>query len=275
MAEAQISFDELDGIAAAAGPGPDRRRHRRADDGEGDRAGARQAADRRQSSGSARAHGAADRRDAVSLLPVSRLRRPYPNSRRARRRRLCAARRHGRRRDRRGLRQDREIARPRLSRRPAGRERGGARRSRALRAAAADERTPRCRFFAVRAEDRAAARGGENRAAERPGCRRSLRLVPAGGGRCGQGPAAQRLAHVPAADRHSDRAGLRRRRRRQSGDPQSAAPRGVRNRHRTGGAAAGSMHRQRRHDRLGRRRAAGARPDRSARFRAARPLAAR
>ncbi len=62
-----------------------------------------------------------------------------------------------------------------------------------------------------------------------------------------------RLAHVPAADRHADRAGLRRRGRRQSGDPQSPAPRRVRNRHRTGGAAAGAVHRQRRHDRLGRR----------------------
>ena len=35
-----------------------------------------------------------------------------------------------------------------------------------------------------------------------------------------------------------------------------------------------ALHRQRRHDRLGRRRAAGARPDRSARLRAARALAA-
>ena len=40
-----------------------------------------------------------------------------------------------------------------------------------------------------------------------------------------------------------------------------------------GGAAAGAMHRQRRHDRLGRRRTAGARPDRPARLRAAGALA--
>ena len=108
---------------------PDRRRHRRPDHGEGHRARPRQAADRGQSSGGACAHRAAHRRDAVSLLPVSRLRRPYPNPRRARRRRLSALRRHGRRRDRRGLRQDREVARPRLSGRPAGREGSRARRS--------------------------------------------------------------------------------------------------------------------------------------------------
>ena len=55
-----------------------------------------------------------------------------------------------------------------------------------------------------------------------------------------------------------DGAGLRRWRRRQSGDPQSLAPRRLRSRHDAGGAAAGSVHRQRRHDRLGRRRAARA-----------------
>ncbi len=77
-----------------------------------------------------------------------------------------------------------------------------------------------------------------------------------------------------AARRHSDRAGLRRRRRRQSGDPQGAASRRLRNRRRAGGAAAGAMHRQRRHDRLGRRRTAGAGPDRSARLCAAGAMAA-
>ena len=40
MREAQVSFAALDGVAAAAGPGPDRRRHRRPDHGEGHRAGA-------------------------------------------------------------------------------------------------------------------------------------------------------------------------------------------------------------------------------------------
>ena len=87
---------------------------------------------------------------AISLLPVSRLRRPHPNSRRARRRRLSAARRHGRRRHRRSLRQDRQIARPRLSGRSAGREGGDARRPEALRAAAADERPPATPIFRCR-----------------------------------------------------------------------------------------------------------------------------
>ena len=82
------------------------------------------------------------------------------------------------------------------------------------------------------------------------------------------------LKHVSRTSRHADSAGVRRRRRRQPGDPQGAAPRRVRSRHDAGGAAAGTVHRQRRDDRLGRRRTAGARPDRSARFRAARALAA-
>ena len=119
MKEAGRSFAALDGIAAAAGPGPDRRRDRRADHRQGDRAGEREAADRGQSPRGARAHRAADRRHAVSLLPVPRLRRPYPDRRGARRRRLRAARHHHRRRDRRSLRQDRQAARPRLSRRAA------------------------------------------------------------------------------------------------------------------------------------------------------------
>ena len=63
-------------------------------------------------------------------------------------------------------------------------------------------------------------------------------------------------------------------RRRQSGDPQGAASPRVRERHGAGGAAAGALHRQRRDDRLGRRRASCARPHRSARCRAARALAA-
>ena len=78
------------------------------------------------------------------------------------------------------------------------------------------------------------------------------------------GPAARRTSDVPRARRHADRAGLRRRRRRQSGDPQSPAPRRFRGRHDAGCAAAGAVHRQWRHDRLGRRRAAGAWIDRPA-----------
>ena len=82
-------------------------------------------------------------------------------------------------------------------------------------------------------------------------------------------------AHVPRSARHADGAGLRRRCRRQSGDPQSLAPRRLRGRHHLGGTAAGSVHRQRRHDRLGRRRTARSWSHRPARCRAAGALAAR
>ena len=156
-------------------PRADRRRDRRPDHRQGDRAGAGEAADRRQSSRGACAHAAADRRRAVPLLPVSRLRRPHPDRRGARRRRLCAARHHARRRHRRGLRQDRKAARARLSGRPAGRARSAIRRPRPLRVAAPDGGPPRLRFLALRPEDGAAARGREDRAAHRPGRRRSVR----------------------------------------------------------------------------------------------------
>ena len=88
---------------------------------------------------------------------------------------------------------------------------------------------------------------------------RSVRLVPAGGGRCRVRPAARGFAAVPRAIWRADRAGGGRRRRRQSGDPQGAASLGGRSRHRAGRAAFGSVHRQRRHDRLGRNREAFAR----------------
>ena len=88
---------------------------------------------------------------------------------------------------------------------------------------------------------------------ERPGCRRPLRVVSAGGERRDHGPAAHRLADIPRARRHAYGARLRRRRRGEPGDSQSLASRGVRGRCRAGGAAAGVVHRQRRHDRLGRR----------------------
>ena len=80
---------------------------------------------------------------------------------------------------------------------------------------------------------------------------------------------------LPRPLRRADRAGRRRRRRRQPGDPQGAASPRLRGRHRAGGAAAGAVHRQRRDDRLGRRRAPCARPHRHARHAAARALAAR
>ena len=83
------------------------------------------------------------------------------------------------------------------------------------------------------------------------------------------------LRDFPRALWRADRAGRSRRRRRQSGDPQGSASHRIRSRHRAGRAAARALHRQRRDDRLGRRGAAGARPHRFARHRAARALAAR
>ena len=74
-----------------------------------------------------------------------------------------------------------------------------------------------------------------------------------------------RLAAVSRALRRTDRAGRRRRRRRQPGDPQRAARRRLAGSVPPGGAAARAVHRQRRHDRLGRRGTAGPRPARYAR----------
>ena len=199
MAQAGCGFDRIDGVAAAAGPGLIGGVIVGLTTAKAIALVQAQAADRGQSSRSPRAHRAADRRHAVSLLPVPRLRRPHPDRRRARRRRLCAARHHAGRRHRRGLRQDRQAARPRLSGRAAGREGSGARRRRPLRAAAADARAQGRRFLALRFEDRAAAGSRKDRAAVRPGRRRSVRLVPAGGGRRRARPAARRLAPVPRA----------------------------------------------------------------------------
>ena len=215
----------LDGVAAAAGPGPDRRRHRRAHHRQGDRAGRREAADRGQSSRGACADRAADRRHGVSLLPVPRLRRAHADRRGARRRQVCAARHHARRRDRRSLRQDRQAARARLSGRAGGRARGEERRCAALHPAAPDARPPGGGLLALGAEDRAARRGREGRAVERSGRRRSVRLVPAGGGRRRDGPPARGPAAVPRAVRRADRARGRGRRRGEPVDPPRAQSR--------------------------------------------------
>ena len=83
MKEAGVGFAQLSAVAAAAGPGliggvivgPDHR--------EGDRDGARHAADRGEPSRGPRADAAADLRAGVSLLPVPRLRRSHPDRRRA------------------------------------------------------------------------------------------------------------------------------------------------------------------------------------------------
>ena len=99
----------------------------------------------------------------LSLLPVPRLGRPHPDRRRARRRQLCAARHHGRRCDRRGIRQGRQAARPAVPRRPAGGTRRRERRRRALRLSAADARTRGAEFLTVGPEDRRAAGGRAHR----------------------------------------------------------------------------------------------------------------
>ena len=265
----------IDGIAAAAGPGLIGGVIVGLTTAKAIALVQRQAADRGQSSGSPCAHRAADRRHAVSLLPVPRLRRPHPDRRRARRRRLCAL----------GTTQDDAIGEAfdkTAKLLGLGYPGGPQVEKEAARGDAARFALPRpmhgrkdADFSLSGLEDRAAAGSREDRAAVRPGRRRSVRLVPAGGGRRGARPAARRLAPVPRAIRRAHRAGRRRRRRRQPGDPQGAASPRLRGRHRAGGAAARAVHRQRRHDRLGRRRAAGARPDRHARRRAARALAAR
>ena len=174
----------LDGVAAAAGPGPDRRRDRRPHHRQGDRAGRREAADRRQSSRGACADRAAHRRHGVSLLPVPRLGRAHADRRGARCRQLRAARHHA---------STTRSAKP--STRPpscsASAIRAG-RRSSARRRTATRERfiLPRpmlgraeAGLLALGPEDRAAHRGREGRAVERSGRGRPLRRVPAGGGR--------------------------------------------------------------------------------------------
>ena len=174
-------------------PRPDRRRDRRAHHRQGDRAGQRQAADRGQPPRSACADRAADRRR--RRFPIACSSPPAATPRSSR----CAAS------------ATTSGSAPRSttpSARPSTRPRScwasaipAGRRSRRRRRAATPtrfalprpmQRPRRAGFLAVGPEDRAAARGREDRAAQRPGRRRSLRLVPAGGGRCGPRPAARR-----------------------------------------------------------------------------------
>ncbi len=162
-----------------------------------------------------------------------------------------------------------------LSGRAGGGARGATRRSGAFHPAAPDARPRRGGFLALGAEDRAAHGSRKGRAAERSGRGGPVRGVPAGGGRCGDRPAARGTARLPRKIRRADRARGRGRRRGQPVDPPRAQSRGDRRRHRAGRAAAGTVHRQWRDDRVGRLRAAGARADRHARCRAARALAAR
>ena len=68
LAEAGLTLAEIDGVAAAAGPGSDRRTDRRHDDGEGHRLGRRQAVSRGQPSRRPRADRPADRRGRISPI---------------------------------------------------------------------------------------------------------------------------------------------------------------------------------------------------------------
>ena len=237
---------------------------------------ARQAADRGQSSRGARADRAADRRDAVSLLPVPRLRRPHPDRRGARRRRLRAARHH---------------ASTTPSARPSTRPRScsasaipAARRSRRRRRAATPTRFALPRPMQGRPEPDFSLSG----------LKTALRLEAEKIAPLTDQDVADLCASFQQAvvDVVLDRlrAGLRMFRAR-FGTPTAlvaaggvAANQAIRKvLHRLAFEAGTvlvapplrAVHRQRRDDRLGRRRAAGARPDRPARRRAARALAAR
>ena len=109
-------------------PRPDRRGDGRPGHRQGAGAGRRQAADRGQPSRRPCAVADADRSGpCLSLSAAARLGRPLPIAARRGRRPLPPPRHHHRRRRRRGVRQEREAARPRLSRRAGGRARGGAR----------------------------------------------------------------------------------------------------------------------------------------------------
>ena len=95
----------------------------------------------------------------------------------------------------------------------------------ALRLSAPDEGLGAAGFLLLRPEDRRAPGGDGDRAAERPGCRRHLRLVPGGGRRCARRPRRPRRWRASAQTfpgRDKPGAGRRRRRRRQPHDPGDA-----------------------------------------------------
>ena len=117
LADAGTTLADVDAIAATAGPGLIGGLIVGLMTGEGDRERGRQAAAGDQPPRRPRADRAADRRPRLSLSAAARLRRPHPDRAGARRRRLPALGDHHRRRAGRGLRQDGEDARPALSRR--------------------------------------------------------------------------------------------------------------------------------------------------------------
>ena len=120
---AGLDLEDLDGIAAAAGPGLVGGVMVGLTTGKALALGAAQASRRGEPPRRPRPDGAADRQRALPLPAAARVGRPHPADRRAGHRRLSPPRHHRRRRRRRGLRQDREAARPAIPRRAVGRAR--------------------------------------------------------------------------------------------------------------------------------------------------------
>ncbi len=117
LAEAGVTLDEIDAVAATAGPGPDRGAAGRDQHRQGDRRRAAAAADPGRPPAGPRRRQLPRARAAGAALPLpDRQRRPHAARRGARPRGLRAARPDPRRRRRRGLRQVGAAARPRLSR---------------------------------------------------------------------------------------------------------------------------------------------------------------
>ena len=112
--KAGMTIKQVDGIAAAAGPGLIGGVIVGLTAGKALALALRKPFRRGQSSRGARADATADRQRALSLSAAARLGRPHPARRRQGRGRLSAAGRHAGRRRRRGLRQDRQDARPAL-----------------------------------------------------------------------------------------------------------------------------------------------------------------
>ena len=209
---------------------------------------------------------------ALSLSAAAGLGRTLPAPDRARSGRLHAARHHHRRRGRRMLRQDGEASGPGLSRRTGRRAGGEGRRSAALRPAAADVAASPAATSPSPASRRRCARPSRSSLAGDKQARSPISAPRSSAPSATFWPTAAPTRSRSAPIVHARRGGRRR------GQPLSARPprRGCRPARRPSGGAAGeALHRQRRHDRLGRHRAAAARQDRCARFPAAAALAAR
>ena len=157
MAEAGASYSELDCVAATAGPGPDRRTAGRGHDGKGNRRSSHPSVSSDQPSGSSHAGAENARADRISLFGAVDLWWTLPIADRPGCRTLRTTGDNDRRRGRRSLRQNRQNARARLSRRAGDRDRRGCRRSRPLPLAATADRSAWCRFFVLRAQNGRAA----------------------------------------------------------------------------------------------------------------------